>query len=978
MNTDFEQVDKQGKLIGWTILSGLDPHRYGPPDLKHRFDAIVPAQADDGYHSSHCLGFPAEGTWFCPVFNHKNANDQGVNGKELGKAAAYQTVELPVGRYRFSAWLRTAAGGHYSATFRLGMNPGQPADYANDDSTGIRWSRSGLGVRRADLGGVEIRGEWGRYETEVFEVDESGPVTVWIRFDYANENQFETRWQVDDVAITAAGDEPSTTKTHTPCATMKPTRLQSYPGDDETYFVDAGDTKIVEATEKRAFRHARELQPGQSMRLRFPWPSGDDEASLLVCWSGPMGLTAGSLKAQMDAGEPKKPTTGEWLVKRSGDHLDVELRAVGSEPMRVYEVELGSSSRTAIRLANVEADVVDVPWVVGVWDATGREFTGEPWQIADRPDLVTNDLTANNTWRIRFDHKPHPSHRTWFIHGLIRGRCTIDVGDDGIIDWIAEQQGEEIVDLDVTDLLTAGENVIVVETTGRHDFAAMVETCPGATDLRSLPIAFGGDELAEGLTRVVDNTWFWLRELHHEPTGFLDASIPHGKWFNQFWPIDIAFALREWVRYGHQEEAEHIALLTASHGWQGHESNRSGGWDNTAGNMIVQLFAEILRRSDHDPALVDELWPVLEVHAKETLAAAEASPFDGLIRGTNWENAGNHGNGPCYALSTTLGAADSLRVIAETAERLGKDAPTAEWRACADRLRKAVIDRLVFKEDHNSPTGYVYPAGTWAYGLKPDGSVEDQPLCAYFWAGAGITDVDGLFSNDRELLDIYGRTLEAAAPLYERGHKGAVSGYSTSYDGPEVSLVTAAVSDRIDLFEPLLRAMAEATDFKHDKGALLGELSRWAQGGPEWEDTNLVCAGSFLWPFRIMAGVDDLLTDDRQLRLVPRLPWSWKSAVVNDWSVRCRDESGKEVWAKLSYQLQRDAKHVRMTLTTDRAIVAVPIRLGPFPKDATYAIVTIDSQPATVPCELSGDATWAWTTCDLGKKPVTVDVRLAD
>jgi hypothetical protein len=123
-NPGFEAGSADGTPAGWNIVYGLDKHRYGPPDLKTNFDAVRPTVGTGGRFSSACLAFPASGTWSCPVFTQSNGDGKHIDGRPLGKAAAFQTVELPAGRYRFSAWLRTAEGHLFSAAFSLGVNIG--------------------------------------------------------------------------------------------------------------------------------------------------------------------------------------------------------------------------------------------------------------------------------------------------------------------------------------------------------------------------------------------------------------------------------------------------------------------------------------------------------------------------------------------------------------------------------------------------------------------------------------------------------------------------------------------------------------------------------------------------------------------------------------------------------------------------------------------------------------------------------------
>jgi len=985
VNGGFEQALPDGSPAGWTVLCKLDPHGYGPPEYRNRFDAIRPVCAPGGRLSPRCLAFPAKGTWMCPVFMHSNGDGAGIDGKRLGKAAVFQTIDLPAGRYRFTAWLRTADGDFYSTAFSLGVNLGPPARYANDGATGIRWTRSDLAMRRSRLRGPSERGDWARYSTEPFELPRPGPVTVWIRLNYINENQMRARWQVDDAAIVAV-TEPSASgpARHAPCPPPPdPVRWRVFCGDLEPYLVDPGDSTIVPAPEVRLFRHARLVPAGRAVRFRFPASLRNGALSLLVSAAGRAEVQVAGRRFQAGGADAQRPVVREWLLPadaQGSDALEVVIRASQKQPVRLCEIELARPSRTVIRLQHVEADVVAVPWVIGSWDGSAREFAGTGERVSIEADATPppTPLRPSGRWTIRFAHAPVDGHRYTFVYGLIRGECSIDVGGDGLIEWVAQTKGEEIVDVDVTERLTTGANTIVVDSSGQHDFAALLEICPGSSDPTKWRVAFEGDKTASLLTRVMANTWFWLRELHYEPTGFVDASVPHGRWYNQYWPIDIAFALREWVRWGYHDQSARIGRFVARWRWHGHSSNRSGGSDNTAGNILVRELCEILRRADLDPKLVGDLWPAVRDYAAEVITNAEASKF-GLVRGTNWENAGNREHGPCYALTTTLGAAATLRKAAALARRIDKDAEAAEqWAQAAERLRQAVLKHLVLRQDHRCPSGFVLPAGTWAYGLRTDGTIEDQPLAGYFWAGGAPADVDGLCPTDAELLGLYDRTLQAALPLVTTGRRGIVSGYAASYDGSAALLVTAALCDRINAFDALLAKMVQhETDAERDVGTRYAELSRWAYGSAGGsEDTNLVGAAGLLWALRTLVGIDDLLSGGRQLTLVPRLPWKWHRLTVHDWPVRYRDADGRPKWTKLSFRLQRDERSARVQLRSSEPAQAVPVRLGPFPAAATSFSATRDGQPCPVRTERSGDAAWGWVRCDLGPKPTTVHLTV--
>lgn len=207
-NPGFENW-RDGSPVGWTVLSGLDDWEYGGErEDWHTFDLLEPTASYSPRSGKWSLGYPSQGVWHVPVYAHSRGNGvEGNDGRARGKAAAHQTVELGPGEYRFAAWLRTRLGALYSAGFSLGIQEGE-AEYADDDATGIRWSERNLAEKTALTGTPEATGDWQREFSPALVVEETGPVTVWIRFNYLNENQMNARWQVDDTALVRQVVEP--------------------------------------------------------------------------------------------------------------------------------------------------------------------------------------------------------------------------------------------------------------------------------------------------------------------------------------------------------------------------------------------------------------------------------------------------------------------------------------------------------------------------------------------------------------------------------------------------------------------------------------------------------------------------------------------------------------------------------------------------------------------------------------------------
>lgn len=987
-NPGFEQAGPEGQPAGWTVLNGLDANEYGPPENRQRFDEVRPVVADGGRAGSNrSVAFPASGIWLGKIQDHtRPASGEGPNGAQFGKAALVQTVRLEPGVYRFGAWLRTVEGDAYTAAFSLGWNAGEPAAFANDSSTGITWTRDNLGLKTSfdGTGTMRARGEWTRYETEPFEVASAGPHTVWIRFNFANNNSMRTRWEVDDAFVESV--EPAETPAHAePAAPVERSPEQprlSFPMDGqvvvdcgdqgERYLLDGG-SRVRGEVPYNLFQHARAVRGQEWFGYRIPLDHAAGPVYLAFEHMGPVRVTCDGVTLVEDT-EAAEDRLYPKQVKLEYPELwpdgTLNLRFESADPAReaaVVWVEAGATTRYQQRIRNVEWFTRDVLWTVGLWDGSSNEFRGSRREV----DALQGNAAAlsTNSWAVRWNQpEVKPGSRYWLLVGHIRtgaedSFCKINIGDDDSVEYVSRISGAEVVNLDVTQWLREGANVAAI-TADSLDFAALVESGPDSSATPDhLQLYFGGDGFAANVSRVLHNTLFWILDLHYDDSGFIDASIPHGKWWNQYWPIDIAFALRALLFWGFDEQAERAANLVAQVAWEGHQSNRSGGSDNNGGSILSMDLCEIIRRRGFRAETVENLWPQVQRYSDQLCQQAEAGAF-GLIKGTNWENAGNLQQGASHSLSTNLMAVWALRKAADTAEEGGLEGNVDRWRRTADEVRRQVLERLVFQEDVESPTGWTFPAGTWAYGLMDDGSYMLQPLAGYFWAGELGTSAFGFVDPDREVRRLYSMTEDAAMPLFDTGHRGLVSGYAISYDGPGAVFGSAALSDRVSLMDRLLDEFQRNTDYGTDLDTSISEVSRWAEGSHEWvEDTNLVGAAEYLnWP-RYIVGIDDILYQGEQLRIVPRLPSRWDRCGVNRWKVQYLEGSQRKQ-TELTFDYRHSESATLMRLQSADGVRGLKIRLGPFDSDRPAPGLRVDGRAVSPVEEISGEGLWLWVTLD--------------
>lgn len=814
---------------------------------------------------------------------------------------------------------------------------------------------------------------------------------------------------------------------------VHPEILQVYPGDESGPFAErflaeeSGSTAELETPEVGLYPSENIPPPYLNKR----WADGDGwfryELPVAEGTSGPLRLsmiTKGEVHLEIegetvldtgDSGEGDY-TPREFLVDETAwqDGL-VDVRFSDADPSdgwgpNLYTLELGRSSTLLERISALEFGS-ELVWNHGWPDGTGNEFAGSNREVT--LPATEADTVPSGELLLHFDHAPEEGKRYILLTSVIgrlvggwdhvEGTQTVDVGNDQSIEAEVPVGGEKVVDLDVTDQLVAGSNSVRLTAPegARYDFFALVEVDANATARDGLPMSFGGNEQATSFTKQInDSMYFTKTMLNHANTGFIDSSMINGEFHNTLFIADFGPALLELFRAGEYDRARE-AVDYARPDDTGHYQE-----DVAAGNLVFATMLGLLRVDDYSAESAADYWPRIEGGMQRLTELVDATGLH-LVEGTNWETSG--GSLGVYASATSY---YTLLSAAEAADRLGKSDQADQWRTVADRLGRGMDDNLVWDEDATF-LGQPMKKGTWKYGVLPDGSDADDVKAGWHAVGSAKDLHYGLAGDDEAWRTRTDATLDhhrdALWPHWRAtGHN---KGFGTDYGvlserggwplnsllhgdrmaeaGKNLHHITFNSDDRN--FLPAGKNEANTpgndADFSEWSPTLIiretDPLDRGSSAnvgnGPGSEDLNLVEYILFLKNARLIAGVDDQLQGDHNLRLVPRLPHNWTTAAVNDHPVVVRDGDDFRT-TTLSYDLQRSAAGAAMTVSTATEVAGAEVRLGPFPASTTAATATIDGTTVTSRVEQSGDSAWVWVQTDLGstERQIAVDVTDPD
>jgi hypothetical protein len=266
----------------------------------------------------------------------------------------------------------------------------------------------------------------------------------------------------------------------------------------------------------------------------------------------------------------------------------------------------------------------------------------------------------------------------------------------------------------------------------------------------------------------------------------------------------------------------------------------------------------------------------------------------------------------CNVVQNYLGA---LAFAAAASMEIGAgDAATAGvWREDSRRIQDGMLRYLVDAE------------GCWLWcvdprTLKPDQSLLDTPQIKGMGGINGVAsmyaDALGLLPGDSgwEGIEVCRKTFDRLLSHPMRKEQFEKHGLWTMVDDPKAGLGTSLsyasgyalqtmlLYDRLDMAEKVIHWLADATYHAEQQGVLFtnfptGRMSPWyfyeryfspdAAGTLEMNagcgPLNLVNVAEPLKAARLILGVDD--TSIEEVRLVPRLPPSWKGMEATDWPV---------------------------------------------------------------------------------------------
>lgn len=453
--------------------------------------------------------------------------------------------------------------------------------------------------------------------------------------------------------------------------------------------------------------------------------------------------------------------------------------------------------------------------------------------------------------------------------------------------------------------------------------------------------------------------------------GFGTFRTNAGTYYATSWCRDMGRSLQELTELGYTNDARLCAdyCLRTARLWEdikykgqvlpphwGRIANRPQNappFEND-GHGLVSLFLYKLwqRLPDRDDWLRAR-WPDVQAAGDWILWQFDHPEISGATNGvlhTTGESAAGNG----YSVYADYACMNALLGLSQMADAIGQTQAAERWRARAEKMRRAMADQYMIEDPKYGRVWTLADAG-W----PGKGTVLGPEMLLADYSGFAPEDDNPDWRPVNEAA--YQRMIDTYQPF---GFCGQAMGYGQGFM-TESALLLDRMQDATKMLDWTAKQIYDPRFgcFIVPEGVQVDPTGKfWYRAG---DLGNGVQEAEIIKTLRLVIGVDDTRPD--RLRFFPRLPYGWNTTTVSDYPALCGQE-GKVQLAHLDYRLKRAADGMSLTISADRELGPVPMRLGPFDRPPVLADIRVNGKCPAATREHSGDSWWVRFTAPVGPR----------
>lgn len=456
------------------------------------------------------------------------------------------------------------------------------------------------------------------------------------------------------------------------------------------------------------------------------------------------------------------------------------------------------------------------------------------------------------------------------------------------------------------------------------------------------------------------------------PRGFGTFRANDGMYYGASWSRDLGRSLEELSELGYTDQPRACAdyCLRMARLWEQNPALKLDGqsipphwsrvinkpqafnsFENDGQGLITLFLYKLWQRLPDRDAWLRSRWTDIQSAGDwiewqfDHPQISQAS--DGVLH-TTGESA--HGNG--YSVYPDCLCMNALDELAQMADSIGKTDVARRWRHRAGEMRSAIAHRYMVTDPKYGRTWTLESAG-W-----PNQSTVLGPLML-------LADVNGFSPADddpdwRPVSEAtYQRLIDTYRPF---GFYGPAMGYGQGF-----VTQSALLLDRMHDATQMLNWTAKEIYDPKFGSFIVPEGCQIDPTGEFWYRAgdlgNGVQEAEIIKVMRLIIGIDDTHPD--RLRIFPRMPLGWNKISVEKFPALIENGDHRNiVW--INYELDRTGNQMKLSITSDKPLESIAVRLGPFEKQPNATSVLANGNHPTTTVSHSGDSWWESFNMSIG------------
>lgn len=446
-----------------------------------------------------------------------------------------------------------------------------------------------------------------------------------------------------------------------------------------------------------------------------------------------------------------------------------------------------------------------------------------------------------------------------------------------------------------------------------------------------------------------------------------------GVYYDTSWCRDMGRSLQELAELGYTNKAVRCAdyclrmarlweedpslkfegqILPRHWGRIANEPGKAEPFENDGHGLTTMLLYKLWQRLPDRDQWLRSRWVDVKAAGDWILWQFDHPEISGATNGV-LHTTGECAGGGVRSLYGDYACMVALQALAQMADSIGETNSAAQWRHRADNMRQAIVRQYV---DTDPKYGRVW---TLTNAGWPDKVTMLGPtIFPADYNGFAPEEWDPALRPVNEAT--YQRFVDTHQPF---GFYGRDLGYGQGF-ATQSALLLDRMHDATRMLEWAAKEIYNPRlgTFIVPEGVQIDPTSHsfWFWIG---DLGNGVQEAEIIKAMRIMIGVDD--TRPGRLQFFPRMPYGWSEVAVEKYPVLF-ERSGKSEIALLRYKLNRSGDAMKLTISSDKELGPVVMRLGPFEREASASAVLVNGTHPQVTVEQSGDSWWARFTMAVG------------